>query len=58
MRRNAPVDHAAAAATPEIVGVSVWAADIRKKVLAVAACPSNVFVMAPTGMRPKVRSRR
>ena len=57
MREHAPVDCAAEAATLEIVGVSAWAADIRKKVLTVAACPSNVLVTGPTGTGKEVVAR-
>ena len=39
-----PVVRTAGGPAPEIVGVSAWAADIQAKVLAVAACPSNVLL--------------
>ncbi len=52
-----PVVRTAGGPAPEIVGVSAWAADIRAKVLAVAACPSNVLVTGPTGTGKEVVAR-
>src|SRR3990172_1729887 len=57
MRRDAPLDRVAEAAVPEIVGVSALGADIRAKVLTVAACPSNVLVTGPTGTGKEVVAR-
>jgi DNA-binding NtrC family response regulator len=57
MLGSALSDSASEAASPDIVGVSAWAANIRAKVLAVAACPSNVLVTGPTGTGKEVIAR-